>query len=70
VGLGIASPLIFYAPVLSAYRFLSLYMSMLILAWILWAGYVHIVNYSDVYIGTPEKVKSTAAQLVSVIESR
>jgi hypothetical protein len=23
---------------------------MLILAWILWAGYVHIVKYSDVYI--------------------
>ena len=50
VGLGIASPLIFYVPVLSAYRFLSIYMSMLILAWTLWAGYVHIVKYSDVYI--------------------
>jgi hypothetical protein len=61
VGLGIASPLIFYAPVLSAYRFLSLYMSMLILAWILWSGYVHIVKYSDVYIGLPEKWKIASA---------
>jgi hypothetical protein len=50
IGLGIASPQIFNLPVLSAYRFLSIYSSMLILAWSLWALYVHFAKYSDVYI--------------------
>ena len=50
IGLGIASPQIFNVPGLSAYRFLGIYSSMLILAWTLWAGYVHIAKYSDVYI--------------------
>jgi hypothetical protein len=50
IGLGMASPQIFNVPALSAYRFLSIYSSMLILAWTLWASYVHFAKYSDIYI--------------------
>jgi len=43
-------PYIFYLPILSAYKFLSLYVTLFLAAWMAWAGYVHIKRYSDIYI--------------------
>ena len=43
-------PYIFYLPVLSAYKFLSLYVTLIFAAWTAWVGYVHIRRYSNVYI--------------------
>lgn len=50
VALAILVPNAFNLPVLSAYRFMSLFISPLFVAWMAWAAYVHINRYSDVYI--------------------